>query len=303
MPSRWPDALIVDLTTLASAPRSMTVAGFGDLLELWTAPADWYLAATLGMDASYHPAVVAMLDEQRQPFLDAAVAVGAGDIVGLDQLARLLTLTGFALGIVGTTAPLSGSEHMVSHLIDMAANADHRPHALHGAQVAVACVMAAAAWELFLSEFDPASADLDRCFPDPDVVERLVTAAFYRIDATGAAGRECWADLGPMVEQWRASHQPLTDFLRDWDRHREALREMTGSPEHVAGALREVGSAVRFGELDPPVSPDIVRWALLNSHLIRRRFTLPDLLFFLGWWDEAFVERVLDRAAAAGGGL
>jgi glycerol-1-phosphate dehydrogenase [NAD(P)+] len=303
VPSRWPDALVVDLTTLASAPRAMTIAGFGDLLELWTAPADWYLAASLGMDDTYHPAVVAMLDQQRDAFLAAARAVGNGDVAGLDQLARLLTLTGFALGIVGTTAPLSGSEHMVSHLIDMAANADGRPHALHGAQVAVACVAAAAAWDLFLAEFSPSSVDLDRCFPAPASLEERVRSAFERVDPSGAAGQECWADLRPMVERWDGSRSTVESFLRDWDRHREALSALTGSPEHVAGALRDLGSATRFGELDPPVDAEIARWSLRNCHLVRRRFTLPDLLFLIGRWDESFVERVLARSTSAGGGL
>jgi glycerol-1-phosphate dehydrogenase [NAD(P)+] len=44
------------------------------------------------------------------------------------------------------------------------------------------------------------------------------------------------------------------------------------------------------------VSPQIVRWALENCHLMRNRFTLADLLFFLGWWDDAFVERLLERS-------
>jgi hypothetical protein len=36
---------------------------------------------------------------------------------------------------------------------------------------------------------------------------------------------------------------------------------------------------------------------------MRNRFTLADLLFYAGWWDGAFVERLLDRARSAGGGL
>jgi glycerol-1-phosphate dehydrogenase [NAD(P)+] len=35
---------------------------------------------------------------------------------------------------------------------------------------------------------------------------------------------------------------------------------------------------------------------------MRNRFTLADLLFFLGWWDDAFVERLLERVRCAGAG-
>jgi histidinol phosphatase-like enzyme len=74
-------------------------------------------------------------------------------------------------------------------------------------------------------------------------------------------------------------------------------------PEALGDALREAGAPARFGELDPPIRPEIVRWALRHCHLMRNRFTLADLLFYVGWWDEALVERLLDRARSAGGGL
>jgi glycerol-1-phosphate dehydrogenase [NAD(P)+] len=232
VPSRWPDALLIDLPVLASAPPAMNRAGFGDLISTWTAPADWYLASAIGMDDSYHEAPVALVREQGRELLRYAAGLRENDPEALDGLARVLTLSGFTLGIAGKTAPLSGTEHLVSHLIDMYAEQSGLPFALHGAQVAVAAVPVAAAWE-----------------------------------------------------------------------HRAKLREMVLPPEELGYALREAGAPVRFGDLDPPVAPEIARWALGNCHLMRNRFTLADLLFHVGWWDDAFVERLLDRARSAGGGL
>ena len=63
------------------------------------------------------------------------------------------------------------------------------------------------------------------------------------------------------------------------------------------------GAPARFGDLDPPVAPEVARWALRNCHLMRNRFTLADLLFFADLWDDSFVERILERARSAGGGL
>ncbi len=67
--------------------------------------------------------------------------------------------------------------------------------------------------------------------------------------------------------------------------------------------MRAAGAPTRFGELDPPAPPETARWALLNCHLMRNRFTLADLVFFSGFWDGGFVERILARARSAGGGL
>jgi glycerol-1-phosphate dehydrogenase [NAD(P)+] len=302
-PSRWPDALIVDLRTLAGAPPAMNLAGFGDIISMWSAPADWYLASAVGMDESYHPAPVTMLYEQGRDLLDNAAVLRRRDPEALDRLARVLTLSGITLGIAGKTAPLSGTEHLVSHLIDMAAEQAGNPVAFHGAQVAVATIPVAAAWEAFLTEFDPSVLDPDRLFPEESRSEPLVKGAFATIDPSGRVGEECWNDYAKKLALWRSSRGRVERFFGEWPEHRARMREMVLPPERLGGALRQAGAPLRFGELDPPVAPEVVRWALGNCHLMRNRFTLADLLFFAGWWDDAFVERILERARSAGGGL
>ena len=303
VPSRWPDALIVDLRTLADAPPAMNLAGFGDIISMWSAPADWYLASAVGMDESYHPAPVAMLYKQGRDLLDNAAALRRRDPEALDRLARVLTLSGITLGIAGKTAPLSGTEHLVSHLIDMAAEQAGNPVAFHGAQVAVSALPVAAAWEVFLAEFDPSTLDLESLFPDEAGMEPVVRGAFATIDPSGQVGEECWNDYAKKLALWRRSRERVEAFLAEWPEHRARIEEMVLPPVRLGGALREAGAPVRFGELDPPVAPEVVRWALANCHLMRNRFTVADLLFFAGWWDDAFVERILERARFAGEGL
>jgi glycerol-1-phosphate dehydrogenase [NAD(P)+] len=303
VPSRWPDALLVDLATLADAPPAMNLAGFGDLVSMWTAPADWYLASAVGMDDSYHPAPVAMLYGQGRELLGDAAALRRGDPGALDRLARVLTLSGITLGVAGKTAPLSGTEHLVSHLIDMAAEQAGRPVAFHGAQVAVASVPVAAVWEVFLADFDPSALNLEDLFPDESKMEPVVRGAFAGIDPSGRVGEECWNDYARKLALWRRSRESVERFLEEWPEHRTRIREMVLPPERLGSALREAGAPARFGKLDPPVSPEVARWALANCHLMRDRFTLADLLSFAGWWDDAFVGRVLERARSAGGGL
>jgi glycerol-1-phosphate dehydrogenase [NAD(P)+] len=303
VPSRWPDVLLADLPTLVAAPAPMNAAGYGDAIAMYTGPADWYLASLVGMDDSYHPAPVDMLLEGGQALLDGAAAVRRHDPEVLDRLARMLTLGGIAAGVTGTTACLSGTEHLVSHLLDMHAGQRGLPFAFHGAQVGVATIVVAAAWEALLSELDPATVDLDACFPEPGSMEPVVREAFAGLDPTGAVGDECWSDYRKKLERWREHRQSFEAFLDDWPRYRAELSKMVAPPERLGAALAEAGAPVRFGELDPPASPGTVRWALRNCHLMRNRFTLSDLLFVLGWWNEAFVERLLERARSVGGGL
>ena len=303
VPSRWPDALLVDLTTLADAPPAMNAAGFGDGIAMWTSLADWYLASALGMDDSFHPAPTAVMLESGDALLDSAAALRRRDPEALDRLARVLTLGGVVMGVAGTTAILSGTEHLVSHLLDMAAGQQGRSLAFHGAQVGVATVLVAAAWEALLSDLDPAKVDVGACFPEPATMEPRVRGAFAGLDPTGSVGDECWSDYARKLERWKERREAFEGFLGNWSRHKAQLSRMVASPERLGSALAEAGAPVRFAELDPPVSPESVRWAVGSCHLMRNRFTLADLLFFLGWWDDAFVEKILQRARSVGGGL
>jgi glycerol-1-phosphate dehydrogenase [NAD(P)+] len=102
---------------------------------------------------------------------------------------------------------------------------------------------------------------------------------------------------------WAEHRAGTTRFLAGWGEHEETLRRYAYPPEVPARALQRWGAACRFGELTPPVDPDRARWALRSLPFMRDRFTLPDLLLLAGFWTDDLVERVLDRAARAGGGL
>lgn len=302
VPSRYPDALLVDLKVLASAPPEMNAAGFGDILAKFTSPADWYLAYVMGM-GDYHQAPITLVSGHAHELLDEAAALKRREPEALYKLARVLALSGLAAGVAGSTAPGSGTEHLVGHLLDMSAVQFDRPFAFHGAQVGVATVPVAAAWEALFDRLDPAEIDVDACFPRPEEVEPVVREAFAEIDPSGEVGEECWSDYSQKLERWSECRPQLENFLRNWSSYREELRGMLVSPERLGNALRESGAPARFGDLNPPIPERNAFWALRNCHLMRNRFTLADLLFFFGWWDDEFVGRLLERARSVGGGL
>jgi glycerol-1-phosphate dehydrogenase [NAD(P)+] len=297
VPSRWPDVLIADLAVLADTPAEMNLAGFGELCSMFTAPADWYLASAIGMDDRFDPAVVALFRDGADGLLESAESVRDPDTAMLEELAARMTLTGIAMGVAGRTAPLSGSEHLLSHLLDMRAGLDGRPLAFHGAQVGVASVLAATLWADTLERFDPARLALDTAFPDPAEVERRVRDAFDPIDPSGRMADECWRDVRRKVERWHAARDRVADFIVDWPRHRARLRELVAPPDAIRDALARAGAARRVTELDPPAPESVVRWAVRALPLMRDRFTVADLSFFAGGWEEATVDDLLARSA------
>jgi glycerol-1-phosphate dehydrogenase [NAD(P)+] len=301
--SSWPTALVIDLPVIRDAPPAMNRAGFGELAAMFTAPADWYLAGALGMDPDWHPAPVALFRREGEALLAAADAVHDQEPAALALLARLMTLSGMALGLAGKTAPISGTEHIVSHLLDMDAELRHRPFAFHGAQVGVAAIIMALAWAETLDTFDPAAVDLEAAYPDPAAYELAVRAAFGPLDPSGAVADECWRDVERKLHRWRAARPAFEAFLAAWPRHRDALRELVVDPPILADAVRRSGAPARFSEIDPPVDASVARRVLSSCHLMRERFVLVDLRGFTGTWTAADVDRLLARAARLGAGL
>lgn len=303
IPSRWPDVLLADLPTIVEAPAAMTAAGYGDAISLYTAPADWYLASIVGLDDSYHPVPVEMLLEGGPDITGGAAGVGRLELEAMEGLVRLLALRGIASGVSGSTAILSGTEHVMSHMLDMHAGQHGLPLGVHGAQVGIATVLVAAAWETLFEDLDPSKVDVDACFPKPEVMEPVVREAFAGLDPTGVVGGECWSDYEKKLQRWRENRERFESFLDNWRRHRAELQKLVATPERLGEALTLAGAPARFGDLVPPVAPEAVRWALLNCHLMRDRFNVADLLYFLGWWDASFIESLLERVRSVGGGL
>jgi glycerol-1-phosphate dehydrogenase [NAD(P)+] len=297
VPSRWPTALIVDLTLLADAPAALNRAGVGELTAMFTAPADWRLAAAFGMDVTWDRRVVGLFTDGADALLDAAPRATSRDPAALRTLAELMTLSGLALGIAGKTSPISGTEHTVSHLLDMVAARERHRTGLHGAQVGVAALAVAVAWERVLSAFDPASL-IDRPTPAHERMLARTQDAFGDLDPSGAMAAECWAQYRLKLERWEASRSGLPGIAETWPAIQAELRELLGSPRRIATALNAAGAAARFEDLDPAVSRNDAAWALYNGHLIRDRFTLADLAWFAGIWTPDLVRSAIDEAAS-----
>jgi glycerol-1-phosphate dehydrogenase [NAD(P)+] len=297
-PTRWPDALIADTQLLAEAPLQLNLAGVGDLLAMFTAPADWRIAHLLGMDERYAEDVVAMVREHGAALLRAAPLLRDADVGAIELTAKILTLSGLGMGLAGTTAPASGAEHTVSHLLEMAANRRGQRSAYHGAQVGTAAILAALVWQ-HVRRRVRAGARLMRC-PSEDQMRPAVRRAFSSIDPSGAMADECWRDYQRKLGRWRERHgeaDQLDPALLD-----DAAR-LLEKPTVLRVALHRSGAPAQMAQLDPPVDVRTARWALLNCHLMRDRFTVVDLASLLGVWQPADVDAVLADARIAGAGL
>ncbi|MCP4246724.1 MAG: sn-glycerol-1-phosphate dehydrogenase [bacterium] len=292
LPASAPQAVVCDLTTLADAPRAMTLAGFGDVLARSVSYGDWFLAAQLGMDDGFSEAPGRMLAAAEQAMIDQANAVARGERDGVRSVLDGLLLAGMAMSVVDQTAPVSGWEHVISHYLDLTAPADGRRLALHGAQVGVATLVAARAYRRAWPDLD-----LDRLARDVDLstVQDRVRAKFARLDPGGRLLDELWHDLVKKLNRWNAAGAARRSFI---ERKRSGeydafLRANVRSSAAVADALTRATAPHRFADLTEPIPDVAARAAVSDAHLVRARFTLGDLLDRAGWLDDANVAALL----------
>lgn len=292
LPSRYPDVLICDLETLRDAPRAMTVAGVGDLLAAFGSYADWWLAYRLGLDKTYTEFAQTLMGPLDEIFLEQAPGLREGTLESAAILAKLIALGGLAMSLSHATAPLSGYEHVISHVLDLIAEKKERPLAQHGSQVALTTLRTTAAYQALFEEFEPAEVNLDHCYPTEEQMKERIEAAFSSLDPTGRVAAECWSDYKVKLQAWHAHRADFENALQHWPEIEKHLRSLVKRPEVASRILHAIEAPVDFDGLTPAPAEEEVRFAFQNAPLIRHRFTLGDLFVFLHWDQETLWSQV-----------
>jgi glycerol-1-phosphate dehydrogenase [NAD(P)+] len=292
--SRWPDVLVADTDILTAAPWQLNLAGVGDLSTVPNAVAEWQLAARLGHGPAYMPDVVEDILAANQLLPELARAARDAEPAGIADLARLLAASGLSMGIVGSTAPASGTEHAVSHLLEMARSRQGRQAAAHGMQVTVATRLAVRVWQLVDSTIR--SGDANVRVPDETTSHDAVARAFAEFDPQTA--QEC-ATAYSAKRNWLLAHQSAIDTLvSDWQAFARTLT--LPSPEQFDEISHASGLPTRAEELGVGYDDDLLCWALRNSHLLRERISIVDLADLLGVWSEEAAWSIVADAAKDG---
>jgi glycerol-1-phosphate dehydrogenase [NAD(P)+] len=288
--SNWPEVVLADLEVIQSAPLELNLAGFGEALSLYTAPADWELASRLGLDSSFHETPRDLLLAFAGDPAEWGNGLAIGNLGAVEQLTKVLAIRGIGTGIAGTTACLSGTEHLISHLLDMRAVASGEQVGLHGAQVGAASLVSAMAWR-YLIEILP---ELELQAVDIDLFAQKVTTAFAGIDKSGTLTSECISDVTKKLEKVQALQPSIAAQLKAWQIDPSKLAAITPIPEALAQGLLVSGAPMTYADLEPWVTEEIWQWSVANCHLMRNRFTAVDLLALCGRWEKSDWERVLE---------
>lgn len=278
-----PIAVVADIDVLAAAPMDMIRAGLGDVLSKSVCNADWKLASIIRGE-QYCPVPGSLIRELESRYLPGADGLARRDPEMIEALTLALILSGVSMVIAGSSAPASGGEHLISHVLDMRADAQGRAHDLHGAQVGVATLATACLYERLMA--------LDRA----DLKEHALETVWERGEALLPRLRQAFGAAGEVVAgeflKKRASREEAAIqarlILKRWDAIRESLGGILVPCSQIRTALDLAGATVHYAKLG--VDADAFREALLLAMGIRDRYTVLDLAFAVGeleaWADE-----------------
>lgn len=132
VPARLAYGIVVDIDVIKSAPKKFIYSGIGDLVSKITSLYDWLYEDQNGYTSLNDVAVMiakkAVNSFVRTPFQSI------DEDLFVKELVDSLAMSGIANEIAGSSAPTSGSEHMISHALDKILE---HPQ-LHGVQVGIA---------------------------------------------------------------------------------------------------------------------------------------------------------------------
>ena len=132
VPAKLAYGIVVDTKIIRSAPEKFLYSGIGDMVSKITALYDWIFEEEHGYgevnDFAVMIAKKAVNSFVRTPFTSIQ------DDLFLKELLDSLAMSGIANEIAGSSAPTSGSEHLISHALDKMLE---HPQ-LHGIQVGIA---------------------------------------------------------------------------------------------------------------------------------------------------------------------
>jgi len=273
--ARAPLAIAADPVVIEGAPFELTASGLGDAIAKPVSTADWLVNHRLSGEEFSRP-VAEIIDRLEGSYTEAPERLARRDPAAVRALFEALVYSGCAMTLQGSSVPASGGEHLVSHTLDMLAQVDGSRHDLHGRQVGVATIFAAALYQRICAiealQLRPEVAPLDLGLWGP--IADAVSAEHARKVASAAAVRTALGTPG----RWSALRAELAPILR--------------SPGQIKECLARSGAAHRLADIG--CSRERFLTAVRHCGAIRGRFTSIDL----GWATGVLpgvAEEIVDR--------
>ena len=201
VPARLAYGIVVDTQIIKSAPKKFIYSGIGDMVSKITALYDWKFEEEHGYgkvnDFATMIAKKAVNSFVRTPFESIE------EDLFIKELLDSLAMSGIANEIAGSSAPTSGSEHLISHALDKMLE---QPQ-LHGIQVGIATYLMSVVQ-------DHRYKRVNTIFPQTGFWDFVKTLEMRHVDFEQAI------DLAPSIKPFRHTYLHEQEYR---DRAKEVL--------------------------------------------------------------------------------
>lgn len=140
LPAVAPIAMVADINIIAAAPKRLIASGVGDLIGKYTSILDWKIS-NLVTNEYICDYIIGLEEAAIKKVVLNINKINSGDKTAILDLFYGLVLSGLAMQMCGNSRPASGSEHHISHFIEMGAM-DLCSEAYHGEKVGVGLALA-----------------------------------------------------------------------------------------------------------------------------------------------------------------
>jgi glycerol-1-phosphate dehydrogenase [NAD(P)+] len=272
--ARAPLAVFAIPSIIIEAPFELTAAGLGDTIAKPISTADW-IFNSLFCGESFCRYCSQIINSLEPYYFEHPDDISSRNPTAIEALFNALLYSGIAMTIIGTSAPASGGEHLLSHTLDMMSSFDGVEHDLHGRQVGLGTIFASAIYERIFEIEKPV------CHPYPNDID----SAFWG-PLAGNVHKEYEQKL-PMI---KTICEKLFDG-KTWSEFLAAARQQVRSPAQIKNCLKTAGAAHTFADIR--CSHERLLAAALHAHQMRKRPTIIDLAWILGILPSA-AEEIID---------
>lgn len=134
--AKSPEVIIGDTKILAAAPSELKSAGFGDMIAKYVGLVDWKIS-TLLTGEYYCEKIASLTRNAVDELMEMADKVTINDELTAGKIFEALLKTGIGMSFAQNSRPASGSEHIISHLIECVELRDGIIPNYHGDDVGV----------------------------------------------------------------------------------------------------------------------------------------------------------------------
>ena len=278
LPARPPRAIYAHPQIVREAPLKLRQSGFCDILAKSVSDTDWQTESML-FSGSYCPLPSAVVAGSESAYIPFPEKIREGDDDAATGLFNGLLLSGVAMTLAGSSAPASGGEHLVSHVLDMREGLTGRKPELHGLQVAAGVILSAVCYRK-LAELDASKVGKGR--------------AEVRFESDLEGIPAVWGPYADEVrERFLQKRAQLMQFdvllLQQWDRL-QPLFAAVRKPEFFLDLIRRTGFPMTLDAIR--LSPEEFKTAALTARTIRERITVLDVAAHAGVLEAAVEEAV-----------